>query len=82
MLRLLLVLSYHNDPATGFGGGLTLMKTGADVGEETATAVHWTPDHFQDLPLLVYICPTVGLGGKEYAIYHGLTSIGFTLQLP
>jgi hypothetical protein len=32
-----------------------LMKTGADVGEETATAVHWTPDHFQDLPLLVYI---------------------------
>jgi hypothetical protein len=65
MLRLLFVLSYHSDPDTGFGGGDTLMKTGADVGVETATAVHWTPDHFQDLPLLVYICPTVGLGGKE-----------------
>jgi len=49
----------------GFGGGDTLTKTGADVGEDTATAVHWTPDHFQLRPLDVYICPTVGLGGKE-----------------
>ena len=79
MFRLELLLSYQSDPGIGFGGGLTLMKTGADVGVETATAVHWTPFHFQVLPLLVYICPTEGDGGKEYAIYQGLTSISFTL---
>jgi hypothetical protein len=55
MFRLLLVLSYHSDPDTGFGGGDTLMKTGADVGEETAVAVHCTPFQRQVLPLEVYI---------------------------
>jgi len=49
----------------GFGGGDELMKTGADVGVETATAVHCTPDQRQVRPLDVYICPTEGDGGKE-----------------
>jgi hypothetical protein len=65
MLRFELLLSYQSDPVIGFGGGLTLMKTGADVGVETATAVHWTPFQSQVLPLLVYFCPTAGPGGKE-----------------
>jgi len=78
MFKLELLLSYQRDPATGFGGGLTLMYTGADVGEDTAVAVHWTPFHRQVRPLDVYICPTVGLGGKEYAISAGHISLGFT----
>jgi len=71
MFKLLLLLSYQREPFIGFGGGLTLMKTGADVGEETATAVHWTPFQDQVRPLDVYICPTEGDGGKEYAIFNG-----------
>ena len=65
MFRLELLLSYHSDPVIGFAGGEVEMYTGAEDGVETAVAVHWTPFHFQVLPLLVYICPTVGLGGKE-----------------
>ena len=65
MFRFELLLSYHSDPGTGLAGGETEMYTGAEVGVETAVAVHWTPFHFQVLPLLVYVCPTVGLGGKE-----------------
>ena len=68
MFRLLLLLSYHKDPWIGLEGGLELTKTGADDGVDTATVVHWTPDHFQLRPLDVYICPTEGDGGKEYAI--------------
>ena len=78
MFRFELLLSYHRDPWMGCGGGETLTYTGAEVGVDTAAAVHWTPFHFQVLPFEVYICPTVGLGGKEYAILHGLTSLGFT----
>ena len=62
----------------GLGGGETLTYTGAEVGVVTATAVHCVPFHFQVLPFEVYICPTVGLGGKEYAILIGLTSVAFT----
>ena len=65
MLRFELLLSYQSDPGIGFGGGLTLIKTGADEGVDTATAVHCIPDQRQVRPLDVYICPTVGLGGKE-----------------
>jgi hypothetical protein len=65
MLRLELVESYHNDPDKGLGGGETETYTGADVGVDTATAVHCTPFHFHVRPLDVYIIPTVGLGGKE-----------------
>ena len=65
MFRLELLLSYQSEPGIGFAGGDELMKTGADVGVDTATAVHWTPDHFQVRPLDVYICPTEGDGGKE-----------------
>ena len=57
------------------------MKTGADVGEETATAVHWTPFQDQVRPLDVYICPTEGDGGKEYAIFNG-QYINMLLPLP
>ncbi len=78
MFRFELLLSYQREPWIGLGGGETLTYTGAEVGVETATAVHCVPVQRQVLPLEVYICPTVGLGGKEYAILHGLTSIGFT----
>jgi hypothetical protein len=71
MFKSLLVLLYQSEPWIGLGGGETLTKTGADVGEDTATAVHWTPFHFHVRPLDVYICPTEGDGGKEYAIFNG-----------
>ena len=64
----------------GLGGGETLTYTGAEVGEETTAAVHWTPFHFQVLPFEVYTCPTVGLGGKEYAIFVGHCINAFTLS--
>ena len=71
MFKSLLVLLYQSEPWIGLAGGLELTKTGADVGEDTATAVHWTPFHFHVRPLDVYICPTEGDGGKEYAIFNG-----------
>jgi hypothetical protein len=69
MFKFELLLSYQREPWTGLGGGETLTYTGEEVGVDTATAVHWTPFHFQVLPFEVYTCPTVGLGGKEYAIF-------------
>ena len=81
MFKFELLLSYQREPWTGLGGGETLTYTGEEVGVDTATAVHWTPFHFQVLPFEVYTCPTVGLGGKEYAIFYGLTSVGFTPRL-
>jgi hypothetical protein len=53
MLRFELLLSYQSDPVIGFGGGDELMKTGADVGVETAVAVHCTPLQRHVLPLNV-----------------------------
>ena len=51
MFRLELLLSYQSDPGTGFAGGDELMKTGADVGVDTAVAVHCTPLQRHVLPL-------------------------------
>jgi hypothetical protein len=51
MFKSLLVLLYQSEPWIGLGGGLVLTYTGADVGVETATAVHCTPLQRQVRPL-------------------------------